>query len=129
MFMWHAYPDTNDNLPRVIPAKLMLQRFKPGDVVRICLCTLHILDDTGLSIEPEHDEHFFIGHGMVVKELNTDETSDLYQDCELPLYSVLLFGSYSPAEFFNYELDPIDILDIKEPETHFLDYIADNNGP
>ena len=45
------------------------------------------------------------------------------------VHGVLLFGKTSQYEFFDYELQHIDVLDISESETHFLDSIIDDNFP
>ena len=124
--MWCVYP----NAERPNNAHAMScsgpKAFKPGDIVKVYLAELHVYENSGITVEPEADELIFIGHGMVTNYSYVTEFGDFGENM---VHGVLLFGKTNQYEFFDYELQHIDILDICEDETNFLDSFMDDNFP
>ena len=124
--MWHVYPSV-EGLKNVhaVPGS-SIATFKAGDIVKVYLAGLHVYESSWVAIEPEVDELIFIGHGMVTNYSYETEHGDLGKNT---VHGVLLFGKINQYEFFDYELQHIDILDITESETHFLDSFVNDHFP
>ena len=124
--MWHVYPSADQPEAYSSVTGSNKATFNPGDVVKVYLAALHVYENSWVSFEPEVDEFIFIGHGIVTNYSYETEFKDLGKNM---VHGILLFGKTSQNEFFDYELQHIDVLDISESETHFLDSIIDDNFP
>jgi hypothetical protein len=110
---------------RLFNGRKKRRKLKRGDYVRVAIRTCDIFD---MQIQCEkNDDAFYIGHGMVIRKLKMtehDEFDALYDDFDIDIYKVLMFGRDITDTFCEHDLEPITVEQIgDEPETGFLDFV------